>query len=109
LTDTSASNDGNTLRKHKGFRRCVSQPGDIVVVEADINTISDENLRELLLVISRTNIDKLRNSIVHKQAYRPSLSEAQDVVDDARKAINGISGHFRIWSDDYHINEKVND
>jgi hypothetical protein len=60
-----------------------------------------------LLRVHDTTIADLRNNIVHKYAYRPSLSETQAVVDDSRETIGLLTRHFDLRTDNYHLNECI--
>jgi hypothetical protein len=72
---------------------------------SEIERLADEPFRKLLLAVHDATIADLRNNIVHKTAYRPQLGETKAAVDDANHAIFGLSHHFDLQDDDYHLNE----
>jgi len=76
-----------------------------VLDRAEIEQRTDDPFRKLLLAVHDATIADLRNNIVHKTAYRPALSETKAAVDDAYHTIFGLSHHFGLQSDDYHLNE----
>lgn len=71
----------------------------------DIDALRDEDLRDLLLHVADTNIADLRNNIVHKTAYRPSLGETKTTVEDAYKTIFRLGHYYQLGDDNYHLNE----
>ena len=51
--------------------------------DADIDAFSDTRLVPLLKAIKATKIATLRNNVVHKRAYRPTLEEVDDSLETA--------------------------
>jgi hypothetical protein len=80
-----------------------------VVLRTDIEQLdaTDEPRRGLLLGVWDAKIADLRNNIVHKGAYRPSLAETQTAVEDACTIINSLSAHFKMRRDEFHLNEHL--
>jgi len=76
-------------------------------IQAEIQCLSDEPRRSLLLRVCDTNIADLRNDVVHKTAYRPSLNETKAAVKDVFQTLFPLSEHFRLKNDDYHLNERL--
>lgn len=77
------------------------------VSREELERLTDEPRRSLLLRVRDTNITKLRNNIIHKTAYRPLLSETYAAVDDAYETVVRLSSYFRLGNDDFHLNESV--
>jgi len=88
-------------------RRVTKSPTEIS--RSDIDTVSDQSLRELLVQVFDTRIATLRNDIVHKTAYRPLLAETKAAVDDAYSTIFRLGHHFKLASVNYHLNETPDD
>jgi hypothetical protein len=61
--------------------------------DADIENLGDAKLVPLLKALRDTTIHKLRNNIVHKQAYRPTREEAEEAFKDT-KAILFPLAHY---------------
>ncbi len=76
-------------------------------IRAEIKCLPDAPPRSLLLRVCDTNIADLRNGVVHKTAYRPSLSETKAAVEDVSQTLFQLSEHFRLKNDDYHLNERL--
>lgn len=79
------------------------------VANVEIEGVSDDRLRALLLRVSNATIASLRNQIVHKAAYCPSLDEAKPAVEDAFEAVFSLGDVYRLGDDNYHLNEPVSD
>jgi hypothetical protein len=77
------------------------------VVQVEIERVTDDALRELLLRVHDAKIADLRNDIVHKTAHRPTLSETRSAVHDAYQTIFRLSSHYNLGNDDYHLNERL--
>ena len=71
-----------------------------IVPEQDLRSVGDMPLRELLLRLHATEINKLRNQVIHKQAYRPTLQEAKRVHEEATEILHGLTGHLCMLGDD---------
>lgn len=61
--------------------------------------VNDERLRLLLLRLVKSEANRLRNQVVHKDAYRPTLAEAERVYKEAREILFGISARLRLGYD----------
>lgn len=79
------------------------------VPRSDIEALQDQNLRSLLLHVLDSSIDDLRNDIVHKTAYRPTLDETKAAVDDAYITIFRLGQHYGLGNDNFHLNESPQD
>jgi hypothetical protein len=65
-----------------------------------VEQVPDERLKVLLLGLLDANPNKLRNRVVHKDAYRPKLDEAKRAHDEAREIIYGLTGRLGLGSFD---------
>jgi hypothetical protein len=61
----------------------------------------DSPLKALLLRLLDADVNKLRNRVVHKDAYRPTREEATHVHDEAREILLGLTGRLRLGYDFY--------
>jgi hypothetical protein len=52
--------------------------------------VPDPNLAEQLIRVVDTKIDTMRNNVVHKSGYRPSLKEADAALLEARQLVYGL-------------------
>ena len=75
------------------------------VASIEIEGVADVRLRALLLRVSKATIASLRNQIVHKAAYCPSLDEAKSAVKDAFEAVFSIGLVYKLADDNHHLNE----
>lgn len=66
--------------------------------------ISCKNRAEVFKYINETNINETRNKIAHKLAYRPTRDEAEELLEEAEKALEGSCGIFDL---DEEINSYV--
>jgi hypothetical protein len=64
-----------------------------------IEGISSVDLRDLLKALKNTNINVLRNRIVHKQAYRPTEEEAVSALMEARSILFRLTFHLKLHDD----------
>ena len=48
------------------------------IKESDLNVVADDELRSLLASLMKSEINKIRNQIIHKDAYRPSSEETEN-------------------------------
>lgn len=66
--------------------------------DADLR-FKEQKLRQLLLRLKGTNINDLRNEVVHKQAYRPTRQQAEAALDEARNILFPLSHLLNIHDD----------
>ena len=57
----------------------------------EIKDKSNASLKPLLIELNRSTIPELRNRVVHKRAYRPTLEEAKDAFDKTRSIIGPLT------------------
>ena len=67
--------------------------------DSEIETLSDAKLIPLLKALRDTTIHKLRNSVVHKQAYRPTREEVEDSLKETRSILFPLTYHLRLHDD----------
>lgn len=76
------------------------QPGDRTPTDAaDIDSLADIDLRGLLQRVRGSRVNDLRNRVVHKQAYRPSRSEAEAVLEETRSVILPLTRRLDLYED----------
>ena len=61
-----------------------------------IDAVSDTRLRALLKIVEDVRINKLRNKVVHKEAYRPKLHEVESALSETRRVLFPLSHHFKL-------------
>ena len=76
-------------------------PKTKVVPRESIEAVPDDHLKALLLRLQDSDANKLRNKVVHKDAYRPKLEEAKRVHDEAREILNGLTASLGLGYDAY--------
>ncbi len=64
-----------------------------------IEGVADEGLRGLLLQLHIASINKLRNRVVHKYAYRPTAEEAEAAHNEAAGILHGLTWRLRLRGD----------
>jgi hypothetical protein len=69
------------------------------VQRTEIEAIPDRSLRPLVMRLWDAKANTLRNRVVHKDAYRPTLEEAKQVHDEAREVLFGIAGQLKLGLD----------
>lgn len=75
------------------------------VARRKIETIPTERLRDLLLGLSRTSVNALRNKVVHKDAERPTREQATEAYDEACRIIFGLTNMLGVQGNAlYYIN-----
>ncbi len=68
--------------------------------DADIENLGDAKLVPLLLKLKATTIHRLRNNIVHKQAYRPTRVEAVSAIDETKDILFPLTYHLDLRNGD---------
>lgn len=69
------------------------------VKRADIESLGNTKLVPLLVALKDTNINRLRNCIVHKQAYRPTGDEAKLALKETENILFSLQGCFQLHDD----------
>jgi hypothetical protein len=83
--------DAEALLRSLEKRRAVPQEA--------IEGIPDPGLRDLLLRLDATDVNKLRNRVVHKDAYRPTREEAKSLHEEAEHILHGLTSRLRLQGD----------
>ena len=65
----------------------------------DLGSLPDQEIGDLLKRLMATNIHGLRNSVVHKQAYRPTYEEARRALDEARDILFPLGLRLELHDD----------
>jgi hypothetical protein len=73
------------------------RPGD--PRDAAIQGLGDAKLVPLLMALKATEINTLRNRVVHKHAYRPTREEAQSALDETRSILFPLTSHLQLYDD----------
>ena len=73
------------------------QPGD--PKDAAIESLDDTTLVPLLKALKDTNINTLRNNIVHKQAYRPTREEVEAALEETRSILFPLTSYLQLYDD----------
>lgn len=67
--------------------------------ECEINALNDARLSPLLICLKRTDINRVRNAVVHKRGYRPTSSEVKKYLEETRSVLLGLSSHLNLHDD----------
>lgn len=65
-----------------------------------IGNVSDKLLKPLLIKLKNYKIHELRNKVVHKDAYRPTLEEVEKAINETREIVLGLSARLDAKYDD---------
>lgn len=68
--------------------------------ENDFEKISNMKTREILLKLYKSKINKKRNKIIHKHAYRSSMKSAEGYLREINEIIPYLRSEFNILDDD---------
>lgn len=70
----------------------------------EIKAHRDKRLVPLLMKLKCTDINKMRNKVVHKQAYRPTKDEVERYFEEAKVIVGGLTFHLGLRNDlGWHI------
>ena len=67
--------------------------------DSEIEAMSDAKLIPLLKALRDTTIHKLRNSVVHKRAYRPTREEVENSLKETRSILFPLTYHLGLHDD----------
>ncbi len=67
--------------------------------DSEIDAITDRRPLEFLRALKVTKINELRNRVVHKDAYRPTLEEVESAWEEAKKILFPLGNHFDLYDD----------
>ncbi len=69
-------------------------------LDESITSTADPRMRALLAQLRGTSLDRLRNQVVHKEAYRPSRVEAEKALESTRGLLFPLAQAVRIPAED---------
>jgi hypothetical protein len=76
------------------------------VERSEIEGMADVRMREALLALCDSTANELRNAVVHKQAHRPTLEEAESCFKAAEKTLHRLNGILGgLWSFEHYANQ----
>lgn len=58
-----------------------------------INNLHNQKLKDLFCKLLYTKVPDLRNKVIHKQSYRPSLQEVEQCEEETREIVF-LLGHY---------------
>jgi hypothetical protein len=73
------------------------QPKD--PADAELDSLPDKQLVALLKAMKQTTINRLRNQVVHKRAYRPTRHEAEAALEETRSVLLPLSQRLCLYDD----------
>lgn len=72
--------------------------------EEDIRKYPDSTISALFMKLKATKVNKLRNKVVHKHGYRPSLEEVKDCQKETDEIIFSLATRLKIEWKEYYLN-----
>lgn len=76
------------------------------ITKEAIEKVADDRLRELLLQLYSSSVNKLRNRVVHKHAYRPTATEATEAREEAGEILHRLTARLQLEGDaNWYINQ----
>jgi hypothetical protein len=67
--------------------------------DAEIRAVPDAALAELLLAVKATTLNRLRNKVVHKGAYRPTRVDAQTALEETSAVLFPLTSRLDLKRD----------
>jgi hypothetical protein len=67
--------------------------------DAAIESHSDVKLVSLLKALKRTNINTLRNQIVHQRAYRPTREQVGEALEETRSILFPLTSRLKLYDE----------
>jgi hypothetical protein len=67
--------------------------------DTELESLPDKQLVALLKAVKETTINRLRNQVVHKRAYRPTRDEAEAALQESRAVLFPLSQRLRLYDD----------
>lgn len=67
--------------------------------DAAIESHNDVRLVPLLKALKRTTINKLRNQIVHKRAYRPTREQVEEALEETRSILFPLTTRLELYDE----------
>jgi len=65
----------------------------------EVESLPDNGLTALLKALKATTINRLRNQVVHKRAYRPTREEAELALEETRSIIFPLTQRLGLYDD----------
>ncbi len=93
----SGSQPANLLeaeREIKSLDERLNTPKDL-----EIDGIIDRQLVAVLKAIKKTAINRIRNRVIHKEAYRPTRKEAERAIEETRSLLFPLTDYFDLHDD----------
>jgi hypothetical protein len=94
----------SSLRESEGVINALPCKNKLVLPSNDgirnASIFSDKRIPELLIRVRSCNISKLRNQVVHKNAYRPNLDEVSNALKEAREILFPLGQFLDVRFDD---------
>jgi hypothetical protein len=69
-------------------------------LDKSIASTADPQMRALLAQLRGTSVDRLRNQVVHKEAYRPSRVEAEEALESTGALLFPLAQAVRVSTED---------
>lgn len=76
-------------------------------LDENIRNLSDSALSDLLFRLVNCKVSDLRNDVVHKTGYRPTLDELQSAIDESANILHALNRHLKQPSDDIYFYNAV--
>lgn len=70
----------------------------------EINNLSDLKRKSLFSKLLNTKVPELRNKVVHKYSYRPSLEEVEQSITETRDIVFRLKDHLDIRDHFHYLN-----
>ena len=67
--------------------------------------LPDKKLSEVLLRLKKCKVSSLRNNVVHKNAYRPTLEEVDDAIEESSSILCRLEHCLNVLSDQSYVYE----
>jgi len=61
--------------------------------------LKNKKIENILKAIKTTDINKLRNKVAHKQAYRPKREKVEETLKETKDILFPLSGHLQLYDD----------
>lgn len=93
----SGGEPANLSEAEATIARLKKRPSD--PKDAELQALGDKQLVEWLMSIKRTSINRLRNEVVHKVAFRPTREQAEDALEEARSVLFPLTSRLGLAED----------
>ncbi len=74
-------------------------PKPAVPPDSAIRSLSDPKISQLLLEVKKAKIATLRNNVVHKTAYRPTVDEAKNALEEGMNLLLPLGSRLDLQDD----------